>query len=71
MIVPMDETRQADRDKAWTAADALHREELSKTTLLLLEENTNLTREVKALTEHVNQLTAAVHTRLVGDQPTA
>jgi uncharacterized membrane protein len=68
-LILLAETRQAERDKSWSAADAMHREELSRTTLMLLEENTNLTREVKALTEHVNQLTAAVHERLVRDNP--
>lgn len=43
-------TRQADRDKAWTAADAAHREELQAEMLALLKENTDLTAAIHALT---------------------
>jgi len=68
-LILLAETRQADRDKVWSAADAEHREELSRSMLLLLEENTRLTREVKALTEHVDQLTAAVHRQVLGQSP--
>lgn len=68
-LILLAETRQADRDKVWSAADAEHREELSRSMLLLLEENTRLTREVKDLTEHVDQLTAAVHRQVLGQAP--
>lgn len=66
-------TRQADRDKAWSDADARHREELSQRTLLilhqnteLLEQNTALTERVVELSERVRRLTEDIHSRVVG-----
>jgi uncharacterized membrane protein len=37
------QTRQAERDKAWSDADARHRQELADTGLQLLQQNTALT----------------------------
>ena len=66
------QTRQADRDKSWSDADALHREELSERTLILLrqntsllEQNTELTRRIAELSEHVTGLTQQIHARVV------
>lgn len=78
-LILLAQTRQADRDKASAMADAEHREELhrvseerqaaaAKQTCLLvelLEQNTDLTKTVMALTERVETLTRDVHARLL------
>jgi len=75
-LILLAQTRQSDRDKAHSLADARHREDLhtaseerqklaeSQTALLvdLVRQNTALTESVKALTERVAALTAEVHT---------
>lgn len=58
-------TRQAERDKSWSEADTQHREEISVNTLTLLDQNTELTREVAQLTRRVAQLTDEIHRRVV------
>ena len=60
-LILLAETRQADRDKAWSDADARHREDLAATTLTLLEQNTELTRQVQTLSEQISSLTQQVH----------
>ncbi len=74
-LILLAQTRQADRDKAHSVADAEHRECLynaseerqavaAKQTLMLMEmlkQNTVLTETVKALTERVEALTIDVH----------
>jgi len=60
-LILLAQTRQADRDKNWTNADAQHREEIARSTLAMLEQNTELTKQVKALSEHVQTLTAEIH----------
>ncbi len=78
-LILLAQTRQADRDKAGAEADARHREELAavslerqaaaaqQTALLLdmMQQNTQLTETVKALTERVETLTSEVHQRLI------
>lgn len=78
-MILLAQTRQADRDKAHTMADAEHREELyraseTRQTLAelqvkllveMVEQNTALTESVKALTERVAALTADVHKSVV------
>lgn len=64
-LILLAETRQATRDKAWSSADAEHREEIADSTLTLLEQNTRLTEEVKRLSEDVQRLTAAIHAVVV------
>jgi uncharacterized membrane protein len=82
-LILLAQTRQADRDKAESLADARHREELHciteeraatavKHTELLLEmmrQNTDLTETVKALTERVERLTIEVHKTIVSAKP--
>jgi uncharacterized membrane protein len=65
-LILLAQTRQADRDKAWSDADARHREELSQTSLTLLQQNTDLTREIAELSKQVRQLTEDVHKKIVG-----
>ncbi len=60
LILPA-QTRQAERDKAWSDADARHREELSENTLTLLRQNTEITERVRKLSEEVNNLTRGIH----------
>src|SRR5207249_3969456 len=77
-LILLAQTRQADRDKAHTDADAQHREDLaraseerqllaSKQTAMLLEllqQNTQLTQVTKELTERIVSLTSELHGRV-------
>jgi uncharacterized membrane protein len=72
-LILLAQTRQADRDKAWSDADTRHREEISQRTLTLLQQNTDLlqqntelTQRVVDLSEKVRQLTEEIHLRVVG-----
>lgn len=56
-LILLAQTRQAERDREWTDADALHREELSASTLELLAQNTSLTRSVSELLQRNTTLT--------------
>jgi uncharacterized membrane protein len=74
-LILLAQTRQSDRDKAHSRADAQHREELhlaseerqraaeTQTALLLelMKQNTAITETIKALTERVASLTLEVH----------
>ncbi|HLN23520.1 MAG TPA: DUF1003 domain-containing protein [Patescibacteria group bacterium] len=78
-LILLAQTRQSDRDKAHALADAEHREALyhaneerqgiaEKQTALLLEmmqQNTQLTATIKALTERVETLTVEVHKKVM------
>jgi uncharacterized membrane protein len=66
-LILLAQTRQADRDRVYTDADAQHREDLSSTTLALLRQNTELTEQVASLTRRINDLTEAIHEKVVGD----
>jgi uncharacterized membrane protein len=71
-------TRQADRDKAHTEADALHREALAAasaerqelaarqadTMMQLLEHNTKLTQMTQELSAQIKDLTEQIHRRV-------
>jgi hypothetical protein len=54
------------RDKAWSDADARHREELSNSTLELLRQNTELTQQVADLSR---QLTEEIHEHVLAGGP--
>jgi uncharacterized membrane protein len=64
-LILLAQTRQAERDKANTASDALHRESLAKANRDLLESNTELTEQTRKLAEHVDNLTKQIHSRIV------
>jgi uncharacterized membrane protein len=78
-LILLAQTRQADRDKVHTEADAQHREDIarasaerqvsmtSQTVLLvdMLNQNTQLTESIKALTERLESLTIEVHRNIV------
>jgi uncharacterized membrane protein len=80
-LILLAQTRQADRDKAHTEADALHREALAHASeerqaiamqqtaqvMELLQKNTELTRLNQELSQRIETLTAEVHRRLVRD----
>lgn len=62
-LILLAQTRQADREKARTDADARHREDLAQTNLGLLEQNTELTRQIDALTREIHATLNARTTR--------
>jgi uncharacterized membrane protein len=78
-LILLAQTRQADRDKAHADADAQHREDLSRaseerqlltfreteTLTQLLQQNTQLTEVVRALTQRIELLTAEMHAKVV------
>jgi uncharacterized membrane protein len=64
-LILLAQTRQADRDKAWSEADTKHREDVSVTTLSLLDQNTELTKEVAELSRRVQLMTEQIHQRAV------
>jgi hypothetical protein len=51
----------------WSDADLQHREELFHTMLELLQQNTDLTKEVRELSGQVQTLTLQIHDRVVKD----
>lgn len=53
-LILLAETRQAERDKAFNAADAQHRESINQQLLQLLQQNTELKQQVKALTDEIH-----------------
>lgn len=65
-LILLAETRQAERDKSWSDADARHREDLAQTTLTLLQQNTELTQRVAELSEQLERLTEEIHRTVVG-----
>lgn len=80
-LILLAQTRQADRDKAHAEADAQHREAIAAASLerqelaarhadqvmALLEQNTELTRLTRELTERIEGLTREMHGRLMGE----
>ncbi|HWB60316.1 MAG TPA: DUF1003 domain-containing protein [Chthoniobacteraceae bacterium] len=78
-LILLAQTRQADRDKAHSEADAQHREELAKWShdrqeialkqseqlLALMEQNTKLTEITHQLSQRIEALTAEMHKRVL------
>ncbi|MGE0057090.1 MAG: DUF1003 domain-containing protein [Dehalococcoidia bacterium] len=64
-LILLAQTRQADRDKAYSEADIKHREEISDQLYSLLKQNTDLTREVAELSRRLHELTADIHRTVV------
>jgi uncharacterized membrane protein len=78
-LILLAQTRQADRDKVHAEADAQHREDIARasaerqtsmtaqTTILvdMLNQNTQLTESLKALTERLEVLTLEVHKKII------
>lgn len=81
-LILLAQTRQADRDKASSEADARHREAIavanqrrqrdaeihSKQLLELLEQNTHLTQMTKQLTERIEVLTSQMHSHFIASE---
>ena len=81
-LILLAQTRQADRDKCTTLADAEHREELHKlseerqhvgaeqTALLIrmLEQNTALTESNREMAGRIEQLTVALHKHIMDSE---
>jgi uncharacterized membrane protein len=81
-LILLAQTRQADRDKAQSDADARHREDLAQASeqrlalaaenaaqiLALIRQNTELTEITKALSERIEALTKEVHREIVSDR---
>ena len=65
-LILLAQTRQAERDKEWSDADARHREELQEQMLTLLKQNTDLTQLIADLSRQVHDLTEEIHARVVG-----
>lgn len=80
-LILLAQTRQADRDKAHTEADASHREALAGASadreietarqtgqlIELMQQNTQLTEIVKDLSLRIESLTRDVHAKLIQD----
>jgi uncharacterized membrane protein len=64
-LILLAQTRQADRDKATEVSTAKHAEELSARQLQLLQDNTELPQRVAELSERIEHLTEAIHSRVV------
>ena len=60
-LILLAQTRQADRDKVMSEADAQHREALSQMQIQLLQVNTDLTKQIAELTGRMDQLTREIH----------
>jgi uncharacterized membrane protein len=80
-LILLAQTRQADRDKAHSEADAKHREEIalemnreqkltleqSQQLLTLVERNNELTEAVQQLAARIESLTSEIHNRIVAE----
>ena len=78
-LILLAQTRQADRDKAHAEADAQHREDLAKASderqalaahqtqliLEMLKQNTDLTDEIRQMSERLEALTKEVHAKVM------
>ena len=82
-LILLAQTRQADRDKAHAEADAQHREDLAKASedreafasqqnaqiLELLQQNTQLTENVKDLSQRIEKLTIEMRDKFTQNNP--
>ena len=82
-LILLAQTRQADRDKAHSVADAQHREALAAAAaqrqllaaeqtsqlLVLVEQNTQLTQLAKELSQRIEGLTLELHGKLCKGEP--
>jgi uncharacterized membrane protein len=80
-LILLAQTRQADRDKALSEADAQHREALDSASeqrhrefieqngklMLLLEQNTQLTEMTNKLSQRIQELSEDLHRHIVGE----
>ena len=80
-LILLAQTRQADRDKAHSEADAQHREALASASeerqklascqtaqlLELMQQNTHLTELTKELSQRIEKLTEEMHRKVIAD----
>ncbi len=64
-LILLAQTRQAEREKAHTDADARHREDLARMQVGLLQKDTELTAQVAKLAREIETLTREIHDQLV------
>jgi uncharacterized membrane protein len=64
-LILLGATRQAERDKVWSEADARHREDLGQATMTLLQKNTDLTNQVAELSKELRRLTEEIHHKIL------
>jgi uncharacterized membrane protein len=67
-MILLAQTRQSERDRHWSEADAAHREEISTSILTLLRLNTDLTEQVHSLTQQIEGLTREVRDHVVASR---
>ena len=67
-MILLAQTRQSERDRLWTEADAKHREEISEAILALLRQNTDLTQQVHELTTNIEGLTREIRDRVTANR---
>jgi uncharacterized membrane protein len=70
-LILLAQTRAAERTKVLEDASAEHRDQLAGAQQLLLEQNTRLTEEAARLTKQIDELTLAIHRRVVGESGSA
>jgi uncharacterized membrane protein len=63
-LILLAETREAERDKGWAESEARHREDVARTIIELIEDNTALTQEVADLAARVEELTERLLARM-------
>ena len=63
-MILLAQTRQADREKAHTEADARHREELAQMQIKLLTQDNDLTAQVADLAKQIERLTREIHVKV-------
>lgn len=67
-MILLAQTRQSERDRLWTEADAKHREEISEAIFALLRQNTDLTQQVHELTTNIEGLTREIRDRVTANR---
>jgi uncharacterized membrane protein len=67
-LILLAQTRQADRDKAQEIASAMHRDELSKNEVTLLQQNTAMTEQVQKLAQEIDELAHKIHERVEAER---
>jgi len=66
-MILLAQTRQAERERAHSDADAEHREAIATSQMELLTQNTELTVQVAKLAHQIESLTREMHGRIVSE----
>lgn len=67
-MILLAQTRQAEREKAHSDADARHREDLAQAQIQLLRQDNDLTAQVAELARQIEALTREIHATLVRER---